>query len=43
MMRYNTRKEGVEATNIIEKLCDKYAPDEYMKKRWSNMKNVIKE
>lgn len=43
MMRYHARKEGVVATNIVEKLCDKYAPDEYMKKRWSNMKNVIKE
>lgn len=43
MMRYHARQDGVEATNIVEKLCDKYAPDEYMKKRWSNMKPAKKE
>lgn len=43
MMRYSARREGIEATNIVERLCDKYAPDDYMKTRWSNMKNVIKE
>lgn len=43
MMRYNSRKEGHAASNIVEELCDKYADDDYMKKRWSNMKNVIKE
>lgn len=43
MLRYNARKKGYEANNIIEKLCDQYADDEYMKSRWSNMKNVIEE
>lgn len=43
MLRYNARKQGYEANNIIEKLCDQYADDEYMKSRWSNMKNVIEE
>ena len=40
MLRYNTRKQGIEATNIIEKLCDKYADDEFMTNHWSNMKSV---
>lgn len=40
MSRHNARKEGVPATNIVEKLCDKYADDEFMKRHWSNMKNV---
>lgn len=43
MMRYNNRIKGKEATNIVEKLCDKYANDDYMKKRWSNMKLASKE
>lgn len=38
MMRYNTRRQGIEATNIVEKLCDKYADDEFMQNRWKNMK-----
>lgn len=41
MMRYQARNRGDEATNIVEVLCDKYAPDEYMKKRWSNMKPAL--
>ncbi len=43
MMRYNRRSEGINATNIVEELCDKYADDDYMKKRWSNMKPAKKE
>lgn len=43
MMRYNRRAEGLDATNIVEELCDKYADDDYMKKRWSNMKPAKKE
>lgn len=42
MMRYNTRNQGVEASNIVEKLCDKYADDEFMHHRWSNMKKPKK-
>lgn len=38
MMRYNARRQGIPATNIVEKLCDEYADDNFMKKRWSNMK-----
>lgn len=38
MMRQTYRRRGIEAINIVEKLCDKYAPDDFMKKRWSNMK-----
>ncbi len=41
MERYHARAKGIEAQNIVEKWCDKWAPDDYMKKRWSNMKNVI--
>lgn len=40
MLRYNSRKQGIEATNIVEKLCDKYADDEFMTRHWSNMKSV---
>lgn len=38
MLRYNNRLDGVEANNAVEKLCDKYFPDEYMRNRWKNMK-----
>lgn len=38
MMRFNSRRMGNDASNIVEKLCDKYADDEYMKKRWPNIK-----
>lgn len=38
MMRASARRHGVEATNIVEKLCDKYADDEFMARRWPNMK-----
>lgn len=38
MMRQHQRREGVAASNIVERLCDTYADDEFMAKRWSNMK-----
>lgn len=38
MLRYNNRLDGVKATNQVEKLCDKYFNDEYMRHRWRNMK-----
>ena len=31
MLRHSNRLEGKEATNIIEKLCDQYADDEYVR------------
>lgn len=40
MLRFHNRSNGEEAINFVEKLCDEYADDEYMKKHWSNMKNV---
>ncbi len=39
MLRYKNRHLDVEASNIVEKLCDKYFDDDYMKKRWPNMKD----
>lgn len=42
LLRYNQRKNGIEASNIVEKLCDKYADDKFMKQHWSNMKTVNK-
>lgn len=38
MLRYNNRLDGFQATNIVEKLCDRYYDDEYMHNRWKNMK-----
>ncbi len=38
MMRYRMRSEGHPATNIVEELCDTYANDEFMMRRWPNMK-----
>lgn len=38
MLRYNNRLDGIKATNIVEKLCDKYFDDDYMRTRWKNMK-----
>lgn len=38
MLRYNNRLDGVKATNVVEKLCDKYFDDDYMHNRWKNMK-----
>lgn len=38
MLRYNARLDGVEATNKVEEMCDKFFDDEYMRNRWKNMK-----
>lgn len=38
MMRQHQRREGIPATNFVERLCDTYADDEFMTKRWPNMK-----
>lgn len=38
MMRYRLRTEGKPAENVIEELCDSYADDEFMMRRWPNMK-----
>lgn len=40
MMRYNARVNNIEATNIVEKLCDEYFDDKFMIERWPNMKRV---
>lgn len=40
MRRYKNRLNGVPANNIVDQTCDKYANDEFMKKRYSNMKWV---
>lgn len=42
MRRYKSRLNGIEAQNYVEKLCDKYADNDFMKKRYSNMKMVNK-
>lgn len=38
MMRQHQRREGIPASNIVEELCDTYADDELMARRWPNMK-----
>lgn len=43
MMRQHQRREGISASNIVEELCDTYANDEFMAKRWPNMKFSKKE
>ena len=42
MKRYKSRLNGIEAQNYVERLCDKYADNDFMKKRYSNMKMVNK-
>ena len=42
MRRYKHRLEGYPARNIVEKLCDEYATNDFMEKRYSNMKWVNK-
>ena len=42
MRRYKSRLNGIEAQNYVERLCDKYADNDFMKKRYSNMKMVNK-
>lgn len=42
MRRYKSRLNGIEAQNYVEELCDKYADNDFMKKRYSNMKMVNK-
>lgn len=42
MTRYNMRSQGYQATNEVERLCDKYFDDEFMKQRWPNMKKPKK-
>ena len=36
LFRYGTRSEGKEATNVVEKVLDKYYPDEIMKEYYEN-------
>lgn len=43
MMRQHQRREGIPASNIVDQLCDTYADDEFMAKRWPNMKFSKKE
>lgn len=40
MRRYKNRLNGEKANNQVEILCDKYFDDEFMQKRYSNMKWV---
>lgn len=40
MMRHKNRLDGIQASNIVEKFCDKYFDDEFMIERWPNMKLV---
>lgn len=40
MKRYKNRLVGIDAKNHVEILCDKYFDNEFMKKRYSNMKWV---
>ena len=40
MRRYKHRMEGMEPRNTVERLCDRYANNEFMEHRYSNMKWV---
>ena len=42
MRRYKHRMDGYPARNVVEKLCDEYANNDFMEKRYSNMKWVNK-